>query len=171
MTPDQATAYLAMACQEAQHEQATTRKVLAAVPNDKGDYTPAEKSMTALDLAWHIASAEVWFFNSIADGSFPHDEGKRPDTVKTPADVVAWYDANFGPALDRVRNLSGEAASKIVDFYGIIQMPAAAYMQFNVKHTCHHRGQLSVYLRPMGAKVPSIYGGSADEPMQMPATA
>ena len=31
----------------------------------------------------------------------------------------------------------------------------------------HHRGQLSTYLRPMGSKVPSIYGGSADEPVQM----
>ena len=63
---------------------------------------------------------------------------------------------------------TGEAASKIIDFYSTCQLPAVAYMQFNVKHTCHHRGQLSVYLRPMGAKVPSIYGGSADEPMQMP---
>jgi uncharacterized damage-inducible protein DinB len=36
-------------------------------------------------------------------------------------------------------------------------------------HTAHHRGQLTVYLRPMGAKVPSIYGGSFDEPMNPPA--
>jgi len=168
MTPEQASAMLAMACQEAAHESVTTRKVLAAVPVDKGDYTPAEKSMSAIDLAWHIASAEVWFFTSIADGAFPKGGGARPEEIKTSADVVAWYDANHGPALERVKALSGEAAAKIVDFYGIIQMPAVAFMQFNVKHTCHHRGQLSVYLRPMGAKVPSIYGGSADEPFQMP---
>ncbi|MBS1829952.1 MAG: DinB family protein [Acidobacteria bacterium] len=168
MTPEQASAVLAMACQEAAHESVTTRKVLAAVPADKGDYTPAEKSMTALDLAWHIASAEVWFFTSIADGAFPQGGGGRPEEIKTPADVVTWYDANFGPALERVKGLSGEAAAKIVDFFGVIQMPAVAFMQFNVKHTCHHRGQLSVYLRPMGAKVPSIYGGSADEPFQKP---
>ena len=149
-------------------EQATTRKVIAAVPVDKGSYQPAEKSMTALDLAWHLASAEVWFFTSIVNGEFSHEESKRPDNIQTSADVLAWYDANFAPALDKVKALSGEAASKIIDFYGICQLPAVAYMQFNVKHTCHHRGQLSVYLRPMGAKVPSIYGGSADEPMQMP---
>ncbi|MBL8177325.1 MAG: DinB family protein [Bryobacterales bacterium] len=171
MTPEQASALIAMTTQEAAMESATTRKVLAAVPNDKGGYTPAEKSMTALDLAWHLASAEVWFFNSIADGAFPQGEGTRPDTVTTPADVVAWYDANFGPALDRVKNMSAEAAAKIVDFYGVIQMPAIHFMQFNVKHTCHHRGQLSVYLRPMGAKVPSIYGGSADEPFMASASA
>jgi uncharacterized damage-inducible protein DinB len=38
-------------------------------------------------------------------------------------------------------------------------------------HSIHHRGQLATYLRPMGAKVPRIYGGSADEPMELPATA
>lgn len=146
-----------------------TRKVLAAVPNDKGSYAPAEKSMTALELAWHIASAEVWFFNSIAGGAFPKDEGRRPDDIRTPAAVLAWYDANHGPALAKVKAMTGEAAAKVIDFYGVIQMPAIAFMQFNVKHTCHHRGQLSVYLRPMGAKVPSIYGGSADEPFEMAA--
>ena len=166
MTPELASAILAMACQEAAQESQTTRKVLAAVPVDKGDYKPAEKSMTALELAWHTASADVWFLTSIADGAFPQGGGSRPENIKTSADVVAWYDANFGPALDRVKGLSGEAAAKPVDFFGIMQMPAVAFMQLNVKHTCHHRGQLSVYLRPMGAKVPSIYGGSADEPFQ-----
>ncbi|MGA3241300.1 MAG: DinB family protein [Bryobacteraceae bacterium] len=39
-----------------------------------------------------------------------------------------------------------------------------AYLNIGLKHTVHHRGQLSSYLRPMGAKVPSIYGPSADEP-------
>jgi uncharacterized damage-inducible protein DinB len=38
-------------------------------------------------------------------------------------------------------------------------------------HSIHHRGQLSSYLRPMGSKVPKIYGGSADEPFEMPASA
>jgi uncharacterized damage-inducible protein DinB len=45
------------------------------------------------------------------------------------------------------------------------------YLQFMLMHLSHHRGQLSTYLRPMGSKVPSIYGGSADEPFQMPAKA
>jgi uncharacterized damage-inducible protein DinB len=168
MTPQQASAALAMACQEAAQESAITRKVLAAVPVDKGDYTPAEKSMTALELAWHVASADVWFLNSIADGAFPQGGNSRPEDIRTPADVVAWYDANFAPALQRAKGLSGEAAAKIVDFFGVLQLPAVAFLQLNVKHICHHRGQLSVYLRPMGAKVPSIYGGSADEPFQRP---
>jgi uncharacterized damage-inducible protein DinB len=42
------------------------------------------------------------------------------------------------------------------------QMPAALYLEFTVKHSVHHRGQLSTYLRPMGSKVPAIYGESYD---------
>jgi uncharacterized damage-inducible protein DinB len=58
--------------------------------------------------------------------------------------------------------LSVEQLTKIVDFRGIFQLPAVLYLQFLLKHTIHHRGQLSMYLRPMGAKVPSIYGESYD---------
>jgi uncharacterized damage-inducible protein DinB len=63
--------------------------------------------------------------------------------------------------------MSPETAAQVTDFYGVMQMPAIKYMNFLIKHSVHHRGQLSAYLRPMGGKVPSIYGGSADEPMQM----
>jgi uncharacterized damage-inducible protein DinB len=45
------------------------------------------------------------------------------------------------------------------------------YVAFMSNHSIHHRGQLSTYLRPMGSKVPSIYGGSADEPITRPSAA
>ena len=51
---------------------------------------------------------------------------------------------------------------KSIDFRGMFQYPAVAYLEFAIRHTIHHRGQLSMYLRPMGAKVPSIYGESHD---------
>ena len=51
---------------------------------------------------------------------------------------------------------------KVVDFRGIFQLPAVAYLQTAQIHSIHHRGQLSMYLRPMGAKVPAIYGESYD---------
>jgi uncharacterized damage-inducible protein DinB len=58
--------------------------------------------------------------------------------------------------------MSGEEAARIVEF-GPFKLPALSYVTFAVNHSIHHRGQLSAYLRPMGAKVPSIYGPSADE--------
>jgi uncharacterized damage-inducible protein DinB len=56
-----------------------------------------------------------------------------------------------------------------VEFFGVFNLPAAFYLGFLNNHSIHHRGELATYLRPMGSKVPSIYGGSYDEPFQSPA--
>jgi len=50
----------------------------------------------------------------------------------------------------------------VIDFRGMFQLPAVAYLTFSLNHTIHHRGQLSTYLRAMGGKVPAIYGESYD---------
>ena len=64
--------------------------------------------------------------------------------------------------VDELTKLVPEALIKVVDLRGLFQFPAVAYVQLGVCHSIHHRGQLSMYLRPMGAKVPSIYGESYD---------
>jgi hypothetical protein len=82
--------------------------------------------------------------------------------VRTPLDVNSWYSDRFGPVVDRLKRASGDDLLRIVDFRGIFKFPAFAYVQLGLHHSIHHRGQLSTYLRPMGAKVPSIYGESYD---------
>ena len=58
-----------------------------------------------------------------------------------------------------------------IEFFGVFNLPAALYLGFLNNHSIHHRGELTTYLRPMGSKVPSIYGGSYDEPFNPPAAA
>ena len=77
-----------------------------------------------------------------------------------------WYDRNYKRAADRVRALSAEQLLTPIEFFGVFNLPAAFYLGFLNNHSIHHRGQLATYLRPMGAKCPSIYGGSYDEPFQ-----
>jgi uncharacterized damage-inducible protein DinB len=55
-----------------------------------------------------------------------------------------------------------------ISFFGLLNHPAVVYLTLLQNHSIHHRGQLSTYIRPMGGKVPAIYGGSADEPFEMP---
>ena len=74
----------------------------------------------------------------------------------------AWYTENFGPRFEGLTKLSSEQLLKVIDFRGMFQLPAVTYLAFLLHHSIHHRGQLSMYLRPMGAKVPSIYGESYD---------
>ncbi|HEY2459944.1 MAG TPA: DinB family protein [Candidatus Acidoferrum sp.] len=143
-------------------EHATTRKVIEAIPLDEGDYRPDPVAKSALELAWHIVAAEQRFLNGIAAGKFNFDPITRPESVRNSADIAAWFAESFGKSFDRVAQLSPTQLSTEVDFRGMFQFPAVAFIAFTIRHSVHHRGQLSVYLRPMGAKVPAIYGESYD---------
>lgn len=141
-------------------EHATTRQIFEAIPLDKGDYRPDPISKSALELAWHIVAAEHRFLNGVADGAFDFTPNHRPDSVRNSADISAWYANSFETAFQRLEHLTPGQLVKIIDFRGLFQLPAVSYLQFTMNHTIHHRGQLSVYIRPMGGSVPSIYGES-----------
>ena len=161
MTEETAKGLLEYLLPRVRKESAITRKVLAAIPAGQCQYKPSERSMSALELATHIAAAEVFFLEGVRNGAF---QWKQPD-LKTPEDVLAFYDRNVPPLLDQVAALSGEKLAQTITFAGW-EEPAVTFLDFSQKHSVHHRGQLSVYLRPMGVKVPSIYGPSADEGVQ-----
>jgi uncharacterized damage-inducible protein DinB len=113
-------------------------------------------------LAWHIVAAEKRFLLGVCTGAFDFNPISRPDSVRDSAAIAAWFDKTFAENLQQVEQLNGEQLTKAIDFRGLFQLPAVGYLQLSLNHTVHHRGQLSMYLRPMGAKVPSIYGESYD---------
>jgi uncharacterized damage-inducible protein DinB len=143
-------------------ERPVTKAVIAAIPPDKADFRPDPVTRTAIDLAWHIVTAENRFFEAVAAGVFDLTPWDRPASVRTPADINAWYDERSARAVERLTRLSGDELVRIIDFRGLFQFPAVIYLRLGLDHSIHHRGQLSMYLRPMGAKVPSIYGESFD---------
>jgi uncharacterized damage-inducible protein DinB len=172
MTPEQAAFLLNdVYLPQIRNEQKITRRVIQAVPVDRGEWKPDPKSMSALELAWHIASSEAFLMNGIAQRKFVSDGGSMPESIKTAADVLKWYDENFATALEQLAKLNGEDLLRPIDFLGMFNFPGINYAEVMCSHSIHHRGQLSSYLRPMGAKVPQIYGPSGDEPMAVPATA
>lgn len=144
------------------NESRTTRSVLAAVPNVNLDYRPDPCAKTANELLRHIASADNFFLKSVVDGVFVPGSVKIPEDVKTPEEIVEWYAREYAKNFEAVTKLSGEQLIKGVDFRGLFEHPAYTFLQAGLLHTVHHRGQLSTYLRPMGAKVPAIYGESYD---------
>lgn len=162
MTPEQAKAILDYTVQYGRGEVGITCKILSAVPADRLDYKPSDRCMSGGDLLWHIASADVAILNGAVDGTFDFKR-ERPESAGTPEGVAAWYKENANAALDRCGAMTGEEAARIVDFMGVFKQPAAGFVTMAMNHSIHHRGQLSSYLRPMGAKVPAIYGGSADD--------
>jgi uncharacterized damage-inducible protein DinB len=168
MTPEQAKFAAQLYIQGLEAEFAATKKVLAAVPEARKNYRPDEHARTAAELAAHLASADIWFMNSVAKCDFTPEPDKQFGTI---SEIVQYYDREFPAAIAKIKAMPGEKLAQAVPFFGIFNFPVAAYLGFANNHSIHHRGQLATYLRPMGAKVPSIYGGSYDEPFQMPAGA
>jgi uncharacterized damage-inducible protein DinB len=163
MTPEQANFLLHEVYLPAlKNEHRTTKSVIEAVPGDKGDYRPDPFARTALELAWHIAAAENRFLQTTINGAFDATPRPRPESIRNAAEVARWYAETFEKNVQRLPRLTGEELVRMIDFRGLFERPAVLFLELALQHSVHHRGQLSVYLRPMGSKVPAIYGESYD---------
>ncbi len=150
-------------------EVETNVRVLKAVPEEERDYRPHSNSMSALELARHISLEDVWFLQAIIDGQFgPMPPQGEDSEVTSVADAINLYNEKMPALMEQVKSLSGEQLTQEVSLMGVFNLPAIGFLSFMIRHSVHHRGQLSAYLRPMGSKVPQIYGGSADNPMELP---
>jgi uncharacterized damage-inducible protein DinB len=149
-----------------EREAVATRKVVAAVSNR--EYKPDDKSRSAGELAQHLVMSDVWFADSILNGAFVWTgEPKAPPEMTDAAAMARWHETHLGDRLAKLRAMSAEDLLREMDFFGT-KAPAVAWLGLMNNHAVHHRGQLAAYLRPMGSKVPAIYGMSADESL-MPA--
>lgn len=145
-----------------QRESDTTRRVLAAL-TDKGlGYKPDKKSRSAAELAWHLVTSPRWFagdqmklsLNDGFDKAWPKPPSKAADFLKA-------FDQTHQTCLSAFQAKGDAWLGQTSDFLGQA-MPNGGILLVMMFHETHHRGQLSAYLRPMGSKVPSIYGPSAD---------
>ena len=154
---------------EFEHESKTTRKFLERIPQDKLMWKPHEKSHTAGALALHIASVP----GNVARLALV-DESPLPDFAalfKQPATVQEFLNSHeksietvkeILPTLDDARLMTNWSSMR--DGKPIMTMPKVMFLRsIMLNHWIHHRGQLGVYLRLTGAKVPSSYGPSGDE--------
>ena len=160
MTADQAKAIAEVIGQGLQGEWMHTYKAINAVPDAKKDFKPETNSRSAWDLAQHIAICDVGFLHAVAANSFSVFPAKS--SAKTIPELADWYKHEMAKALERVLALDGNHLSQTVEAFGM-KLPSVNYLMFCNNHMIHHRGQLTTYLRPMGSKVPAMYGESFDE--------
>jgi hypothetical protein len=139
-------------------------RVMQAVPADKATYRPHPRSTSAGDLVWLLAS-------ELRDACELVDHGEV-SFVARPApsvpEAIAEYERNANDLEKRIATLDDarwdRKARFLVDGQVAWESPLGDMLFGFLFDAIHHRGQLSSYLRPMGAKVPSIYGPSADDP-------
>ena len=162
ITHDQARFLFEFLLPQLESEHVTTQRVIASVPPEQEGYRPTPKSRSAFELARHIAFTETWFLDGVIDLQLKDDE-VPPGGVSNCQHVHHWYRGNFSKRISALKGLSSEHLAMPVDFIGLRQYPAVVLLNNAIRHSVHHRGQLSAYLRPMGAAVPAIYVESGDE--------
>lgn len=141
------------------NESKTTQKVLERIP-DGSDYRPDPKSRTAQEIAWQIIAEEKMIMDALESGKVEWAPPPMPRTMK---EIVETYERQSADIIRRWNALPTERWDGSLDFFGH-ERPASPMAWSFLFDIVHHRGQISTYLRPMGATVPQIYGPSGDEP-------
>ncbi len=140
-------------------ESQTTFKVLSRIP-EGSDYRPDEKSRTAKEIAWQIVCEEKMIIEALENGKAELAPPEMPATMK---EVVDAYENQSAGMAGRWKDLPAERWDGVLEFFGTAR-PASPMAWSFLFDIVHHRGQITTYLRPMGSKVPQIYGPSGDEP-------
>ena len=147
------------------HEAESTRKLLHAIPNGALDFKPSEGSWTVAQLASHIAEIYNWYPSTLDQPVFDmatYHYDKRD--ISKIENIIERFEENFAKAKASMENLKEEALFenwKMV--YGEKELlPSSPRVQmmrgFLMNHLYHHRGEMIVYLRASGNKVPGLYG-------------
>lgn len=168
--------YMDWFLQEFDWEMAKTRKMLAAVPDNDPDWKPDPKSMTVGRLAGHVAELPIWMTMTVTQDSLDLGApGVYTPTVMAKGgreELLAKFDKNVTDAKAAMAGRTDDFLAKMWQLkFGertILDLPRTAVLTDMCKnHLIHHRGQLSVYVRLLGAAVPGMYGPSSDEKTTM----
>ena len=159
--------------QEFEHEVNNTRKLLQAVPAKDLAYKPSSISWNMGELAQHIATIYYWYVGTFTNDEYDMaaDHLERGETNDIEA-TLALFESNVLKAREAFKalteeNLKDDWTMKVGEKTVLGPLPRATVLRgFLFNHIYHHRGEMIVYLRATGNKVPSIYGPTFEEEQQ-----
>ena len=140
-----------------------TLQVLRSLPKDRLKYKPDDRSPSAEQLAWTLAQEFQSCVEAITDFT---GEWKviPPPPIE---EILKKFEQEAKKLGELVPKADDEAWDRVAKFYYegkvVCEQPAGTFIWLCLFDSIHHRGQLTAYLRPMGGKVPAIYGPSADD--------
>ena len=154
--------------QELEHEAQTTRRVLERVPGDRLSWKPHDKSMSLGQLALHVATTPGSIAQMCQQSPIELPSDFSQPSAESVSELLPALDQSVAKAAEILRGMDDAALGstwRVTDGdREVMALPVGAVLRsLMLNHWYHHRGQLSVYLRQVGALVPSIYGPSADE--------
>jgi len=156
---------------EMEREVERSRRALEQVPDGKYDWKPHEKSMIFGYLADMVATIPTWITMEIKQDELdvaPADGSRTKQAPKETSEALlqALDEAAAGAraALEQTSDEHLMTSWKLLARGNVVmEAPRNVMIQDTINHWAHHRGQMTVYLRLMGAKVPALYGPSADD--------
>lgn len=155
---------------EFEHEVNSTRKLLQAVPSKDIAYKPAPNSWTMGELAQHIATIYYWYTGTLTQDVYDieADTFERGDANDINA-TLELFERNVEKARGALNGINEESLTtpwtmKMGDKTVLGPMPRGIVARsFLFNHVYHHRGEMIVYLRATGNKVPGMYGPTFEE--------
>ena len=156
---------------ELESEAAKSRRVLEQVPAGKRDWKPHERSMQLGYLSELVANIPSWVGMAITLNELdiaPKDGPKHaPAPLNTAAELVAALDKAVAQAREALQKTSDAHLKTnwklLAGGQLAFEQPRHDVIRDTFLHSAHHRGQMTVYLRLLGSKVPSVYGPTADD--------
>lgn len=149
--------------QRRQAELPAFLKVLRALPKDQLSYRPHERSPSAEQLVWTL-TGELGSCIDVARSRRAEWKMLPPPPLE---EMLQLFEQRAHELVDEVSRMDESSWEQFAQFYVqgklLVERPTNEFLWMIHFDAIHHRGQLSAYLRPMGAKVPAIYGPSADE--------
>jgi uncharacterized damage-inducible protein DinB len=137
--------------------------VLKAVPQGRLDYRPDPKARTAQELAWVLAQEEAALATLLETGAVEWKDEKPPARIEEIVSVFEKGAAAVNRHLEKLDVAGWDRKGKmLMGSGGAWEDGIGQFLWGFLFDAIHHRGQLTTYLRPMGSKVPAIYGPSAD---------
>jgi len=157
-----------MYLKELEQEALTTRKMLQRVPTDKFSWQPHKKSMTAKQLATHIAELPGWVTMAIkTDGLDFAENPYKPVDVNTTEELLAYFEKSLADGRSELKEENEHLLDKDWTLRNGQQIysvePKADVIRMSINQIIHHRAQLGVYLRLLDIPIPGSFGPSADE--------
>lgn len=155
---------------ELNREVERSRSALEQVPPDKYEWKPHDRSMIFGYLSHMVATMPSWLAMAITRDELdvaPAEGSAMPEPKKTSGALLEALEESAAAAREALGSTSDEhlmttwrllARGKVV-----MENPRYEVIQDTINHWAHHRGQMTVYLRLMGARVPALYGPSADD--------
>ena len=148
-------------------EAATTRKMLARVPDDKFDYKPHPKSMDMKRLATHIADLPGWIHMTLTRDEIDFAQPYEQPVINTREDLMAYFEKRYEDGLGVLVEENEKLLSKPWTLRNgdtiYATNPKIEILRMSFSQQIHHRAQLGVYLRLLNIPIPGSYGPSADE--------